>query len=95
MEIDLQELVGHKWCAKHFSTVERNAHRIDPAMATAMLGYHLFTNQRFMRMCGYDPEKENWASMDTVRGVIADLGPVCCFLGDSEMKWVYVSAMQR
>jgi hypothetical protein len=65
-------------------------------MASVLVMQSLIENDRFMRECGFDPDKRRPAQAekmnDAKERLAKEYGAICCFLGDEKMDAILAAS---
>lgn len=81
------------WCEAHWARIRDNDNYNGIAASIGLMD-RLVNDERFMRRCGWDPEKGTTADTVRMNAVLAEIGEVCCFLGDEIMEEIYAEALK-
>lgn len=79
-----------QWCDDHWAIVRKGCDdsTMNGLVATVKLMDELMNDERFVEKTGGD------ARAEVMNAVVAEVSPVCCFLGDEVMKRVYEAARE-
>jgi len=75
------------WCEKHWKVILDE--KLNGVAASLSVVNEVLADERFMRMCGWDPKTGARADVKLINEAKAKHSPLCCFLGDGKMKVIY------
>ena len=79
------------WCPKHWRKIIMNP-SINGVVATVVLTRRVFNNERFMKLCGWDPIKGTLARGENVQENLSKICPLCCWVGEEVLAEIYLEA---
>lgn len=82
---------SEQWCELHWLPIRDDARYNGIAAAIALIE-QVMNDHRFMRMCGGDPETGKPADLAMANAKLAEIAPLCCWIGEERMAEVYRAA---
>lgn len=82
------------WCKKHWGKIIMNP-SINGMVATITLTRRVIDDERFMRLCGYDPIKGTLAKGGDIQENLSKVYPLCCWVGEEVLAEVYLEASEE